>query len=1135
MPTAGKTISSLVVKIGADIQGLVFGTKKADETLKSFNARVSAASGKLKSMGTASIGVSAGLAAVGTKIMKTFAGFEQSMANVGSVVGASASQMSLLTGKAREMGAASVFSASEAADAMYHLGSAGYNTDQIVGSLKGTLDLAAATQHNLADTTRITVGTLNGFGLEADQAGRVANVFAAAISNSMANMTKIGDSMKYVAPVMRGLNMSVEETTATLGILYNAGLEASQAGTYLRSGMLRLQSPTKKAREALAKLGLSAQDVNPQIHSVTEIISKLEKAGAGAIDKGDELADIFGVRAVGAFQVLVQKGGGAITALEKKITGTSKASQMAARQVDTLSGSVKLMKSALEESAIQLGEVMAPVIRAVVDTIKNLSTAFNKLPSGIKTAIGILGLIVTALTGVSGIVAVILAMIPSIIAGIKAVGVAMTSSLGVVAAITIAITALAAAWVYFSGKQERQRKETLKSIESLRDAAQAAKEHKQEVESTADEFVRLAEKTERTDEENKKLKENYVKLRAEYPDLIKETDNYTDALESVKEAQKQAAQEVEKYAQIVAKTKLLELRFRLTEIRTELNDMQQDFRNVSNVEKFADHLTGAFDNVDASDAALQLGHLSDELNKLMTASTTGSITGNVVNLKKLVSESQKLANTTEGRTKLEQLSNSLMEEQAKQLEKLEDIRSGGQGVNSDAFEKQQERVNNINAVSTAINTVVGSMTEMMKLEAEEIQVQGALNDALDAMNGVKKEDKKITDKNIVTTNEDAKAKDNAAQKTALLAAAQEAQLKAQLALLKLSKDKSYEDDLKYIEKKQELESAALENDYTEKMAKARKLGVDVLAVEASFIQQRKALEAAQLEELNQMRKVWAEKGAALIATGMQPPDMVKKLVNDYEQALSEMDNVNPLAQLLNVDDNDQQNKFNELGNAMREQLQLQLLAVQEYSDEYYAIKKRLAELDRQLFEQNNKFIMASMQNVIKSSSDYLGEVADKMVMKWEGTKNVLGGLWMAIREGFKQMVSDMIKQLIKLAMQKAFLALIGSITGGQGGGVLAGVTGALQSNAYGGQVQRRGVTIVDKGERIVPAHVVRKEDSMLSNLIAQAKQDPNIVNNNQRSTQFVLNNPIVDEKDFWDKVYERHLIPAANDYQKRFK
>jgi len=243
-----------------------------DKTVESINA-------KLESIGKAlSVGVTLPLTLLGKAALDTFTNFEQSMQNTFSVMGASASEMEALRKKAEEMGATTRFSASQAADALYSLGSAGQSATQAMNSLDGVLQLAGATGSDLAFTSSTIASTLSQFNLQAEKSGHIADVFSLAISKSQANMTKLSYSMKYVGPVAAGLGVSLETSTAALMRLYNTGFGGEQAGTILRSGLQKLASDTDDVKKKLQELGVSYDEVNPKTNNLADIIERLKNA-----------------------------------------------------------------------------------------------------------------------------------------------------------------------------------------------------------------------------------------------------------------------------------------------------------------------------------------------------------------------------------------------------------------------------------------------------------------------------------------------------------------------------------------------------------------------------------------------------------------------------------------------------------------------------------------------------------------------------------------------------------------------------------------------------------------------------------------------------------------------------------------
>ena len=331
------------------------------DSLKNVANQAQAAATALAGMGAA-VGVSLGLA------VKTTADFEQSLANTQSVIGATTDELMLLTDAAREMGKVSVFSASQAADAMFFLASAGLNTEKVIESLGGTMALAAATNSDLAFTTETVVANLAAFGLQAKESDRIANVFAATISGSQATMERLSTAMSFVAPVARAVNLSIEETSAILGRLFTSGIAASTAGTALRQSIAQLLKPTDDAKEIMERLGITALDSGGNLRNLIDIIRNLETSGLTAADA----MTLFGVRAGPAMLALVNQGANAIDALTNKITGTNKAAEMAALQIDTFKGQMRLLKSAAQELAIVVGTELIPTLKEYLSTLTDV-------------------------------------------------------------------------------------------------------------------------------------------------------------------------------------------------------------------------------------------------------------------------------------------------------------------------------------------------------------------------------------------------------------------------------------------------------------------------------------------------------------------------------------------------------------------------------------------------------------------------------------------------------------------------------------------------------------------------------------------------------------------------------------------
>lgn len=381
------------------------------------------------------------LLALGGIAIKVGADFEQAMMNAASVSGATGEELKRMEGIARDMGATTVFSAKQAADAMYFMASAGWKVNDMAAAIKPTLDLAAATQSDLAFTTDTVVASLNQFQLGSQGAERLSNVFAAAIGNSQATMEKLSISMRYVGPVFHSMGKSVEEATSVLMGLYNAGYDASMAGTALRMGMVKLMDGTKKTTDALKRLGLSLKEVDPTTHKFADIIELLGQRGA----KTKDVIDIFGARAGPAFAALISQGGTALLDFEKKTTGTAAAAKMAEMQINTLKGSFKLLTSALTEAAIQIFQILGPKIKDLVDNkIKPAVQWFSNLSTGTKEFIIKIAGLVAAIGPLLLIFGKLLTILPKIKIALSAVGLVMTALKAQVASISVVLKGLPA-------------------------------------------------------------------------------------------------------------------------------------------------------------------------------------------------------------------------------------------------------------------------------------------------------------------------------------------------------------------------------------------------------------------------------------------------------------------------------------------------------------------------------------------------------------------------------------------------------------------------------------------------------------------------------------------------------------------
>jgi TP901 family phage tail tape measure protein len=354
-------------EIRLDGSGVERGVRSANRSLDRMGGAVSAAMGTA-SAAVAGVGVAlAGLTVGLGSAVRTAAGFEQSMANVGAISNATDEQLMRLSDTAKEMGRTTSFSASEAADGLGFLAMAGFSVEQQIAALPGTLQLAAAGNLDLADTADIASNVLTGMGLAAEDMTRVADVMARTITTSNTNVQQLGQAFKFVGPQAAAMGLSVETTAAALGKLSDAGLQADMAGTGLRGVLQALTNPTAQAQAAIEQLGVSVFNVDGTMRDLPDIIEQFQAATAGMTDQQRQaaLGSIFQTRALNSFQVLMSDTGKDLreyTALLEDSGGT--AEEVAEKQLDTLQGQFKLLQSAMESVAIEVGEVLIPILTA---------------------------------------------------------------------------------------------------------------------------------------------------------------------------------------------------------------------------------------------------------------------------------------------------------------------------------------------------------------------------------------------------------------------------------------------------------------------------------------------------------------------------------------------------------------------------------------------------------------------------------------------------------------------------------------------------------------------------------------------------------------------------------------------------
>lgn len=468
MTASSTRISSSMSRVANSASGASEGmtrvsrsAQRAGRSGKEIMESMDKASGALTSTGKAVTGFGGAMALGLGMAVKTTADFESAMSRVGALSGATGKQLELMTQTAEHLGATTAFTATQAAEGMQFLAMAGYKTNDIIAAMPGLLATAAAGQTDLATTADITSNILSGFGLQAEETARVADVLTKAFTNSNTDLEMLGYTMKYVAPIAHASGQSLESVAAAAGLLGNAGIQGTQAGTSLRRMLTRLAGPPKAAREELHDLGVTVEDAKGNMKPLAQIIGELAEAtkDMGEADRLAAISRISGVEASSAMLALMDAGQGKIEAFTKELENSGgTAEEIAKKQLDNLKGQLIILKSALEGAAIAIGTALLPALKLITKGLQFLVDKFNSLPKPVKSTIAILGAMATVLALVAGPLLILVGMLPGIITGFgliaefgALVAPALLPIAGVTAAVMAGLTALGAA-IYLTYK-----------------------------------------------------------------------------------------------------------------------------------------------------------------------------------------------------------------------------------------------------------------------------------------------------------------------------------------------------------------------------------------------------------------------------------------------------------------------------------------------------------------------------------------------------------------------------------------------------------------------------------------------------------------------------------------------------------
>ena len=362
--------------------------------------KMEAVGNSIAGAGKKMMGVTTVIGGVGVAAVKTAADFDSAMSQVAAVSGATGKDFDALRSKAREMGSKTKFSATEAAEAMNYMAMAGWKTEDMLGGIEGVMNLAAASGEDLATTSDIVTDALTAFGLSAKDSGHFADILAAASSNANTNVSMMGETLKYCAPIAGALGFSAEDTAEAIGLMANAGIKSSQAGTALRTIMNNLAGDVKISGKAIGDVTIATTNADGSMRDLSDILADCRSAFGNLTEseKAQAAESLVGKNAMSGFLALMNAGEGDIEKLSSAIDNCDgSAEKMAMTMQDNLAGQLTILKSQLQELAISFGDILMPAIRSIVSKLQGFVDKLNGMDEGTKRTVVTIALLVASI------------------------------------------------------------------------------------------------------------------------------------------------------------------------------------------------------------------------------------------------------------------------------------------------------------------------------------------------------------------------------------------------------------------------------------------------------------------------------------------------------------------------------------------------------------------------------------------------------------------------------------------------------------------------------------------------------------------------------------------------------------------
>ena len=413
----------------AELNIIIRMKDEATKKLKGFRSTLKANAAEMRDVGRkfaiAGLAITAALGGA----VKAYGDFDQSMKKATAVSDVTEEQFSQMSKMAEQMSMKLGVSANTTAEAFYFLGSAGLKATQQIAAFPAVAVLAKAAVMGMGQTAEMVVDTMKGFKIGFEETGRVTDVLAKAVTSSNMTFGQLGQAMTYVSGIARTVNMSLEETTAVIGMMANVGIKGSMAGTSLRRALLNLAAPASDASKTLKNLGVEVYGVDGKMKPLTEIMEKLIPVlkKSGEETRNMALKSLFGARAVTGMVEIVYQGADGLKKFTEELKNSGGAArEIADEQLDTLNEQFGILVKHITNAGRDLGKVFTPAIRDTIGKVRELLKKFSDLDpaivKGIATIalfIGLGGIAGGGLIGIAAAAAVVGGPIVAIIAGIS--------------------------------------------------------------------------------------------------------------------------------------------------------------------------------------------------------------------------------------------------------------------------------------------------------------------------------------------------------------------------------------------------------------------------------------------------------------------------------------------------------------------------------------------------------------------------------------------------------------------------------------------------------------------------------------------------------------------------------------------